>query len=187
MGLRAQRKWGRVCAEPWGAAGGAVLPPGSVPGCGESARMHVWMQHDCAEKSEAGAFPGRERQGRKRGHLIKKNMKTGLERTAQTGHQHRRWERGTQPAGQGGSFGPSSPQPSPWGPPGLGRSCGTGCRGKVCVQVAVSVRSHAVIVQRRDQRALGSATRPSFPTRRLQGTSKGKIQTQEQQAGKGTP
>lgn len=42
-----------------------MLPPGSVPGCGESARMHVWMQHDCAEKSEAGASQGgRDRGGR---------------------------------------------------------------------------------------------------------------------------
>lgn len=157
------------------------LAVGSPHGCTYGCNMTV-------RRNQRLGLPREGETGEEEGALNKKkNMKTGLERTAQTGHQHRRWERGTQPAGQGGSFGPSSPQPSPWGPPGLGRSCGTGCRGKVCVQVAVSVRSHAVIVQRRDQRALGSATRPSFPTRRLQGTSKGKIQTQEQQAGKGTP
>lgn len=156
------------------------LAVGSPHGCTYGCSMTV-------RRNQRLGLPGEGETGEEEGALRKKTMKTGLERTAQTGHQHRRWERGTQPAGQGGSFDPSSPQPSPWGPPGLGRSCGTGCRGKVCVQVAVSVRSHAVIVQRRDQRALGSATRPSFPTRRLQGTSKGKIQTQEQQAGKGTP
>lgn len=56
------------------------------------------------------------------------------------------------------------------------------------VRVVVSLKPCSYgAAPHRDQRALGSATPPSFPTRRSQGTSEGKIQTQKQQAGEGSP
>lgn len=59
---------------------------------------------------------------------------------------------------------------------------------KWCGRVGVSLKPCSYgAAPHRDQRALGSATPPSFPTRRSQGTSEGKIQTQKQQAGEGSP
>lgn len=65
----------------------------------------------------------------------------------------------------------SLPPSRPVAPPG---GYGTGCRGKWCVRVVVSLKPCSYgAAPHRDQRALGSATPPSFPMWRLQGTSKG--------------
>lgn len=86
------------------------------------------------------------------------------------------------PMGLGARGGPGPPRR-------LGRGYGTGCRGEVVCPSGCECQKPCSYgaAPHRDQRALGSATRPSFPTRRLQGTSKGKIQTQNQRAGEGSP
>lgn len=199
-----------------GSTKGAALPTRLGAVHGEEETPPGVCKCRCAENFEAGAVfhGGRDRVGR--GGIWKNPMELDgkevprfwpwLKRWgAAPGEGHRprgarlRWGRGQSPS----SPPRASPSPIPlpsspwgWGPaadqgplPGsavaTGQAaearwwCPSGCEcQKPCSYGAAP---------HRDQRALGSATRPSFPTRRLQGTSKGKIQTQKQRAGEGSP